>query len=321
MKRSTLWSRLGTLSLAGGLLAMMPVAPLPRVVAQDSAQSATEVDRLIADLGADDFKKRDEAQKKLEALGPKAIPALERAEKESKDAEVRARAHEAIAAIKRGAPDAPPGAPARRPRDREREGNPRDLAPPTPLPIPDEDNPDLDELFKMFGRENPMRDLPKIFERLQKQFEQFDEEDQQGNGNPRGGIRIIPFGARPRSGVERKLGLALNPPAPALRAQLDLSPTDGGLVVDELAPNSPAWKAGLKRYDVIVSIDGKPVRSPADLAGLGKAEAKVEVIRKAKRETVLVHAGEAAPETPKTERSETKPEKAEPKKDEPVRKF
>src|SRR5579862_6505128 len=126
------------------------------------AQDQTDVDKLVGDLGADDFKKRDEAQKKLEALGKKALPALEKAEKDSQDAEVRARAHEAILSIKKGSGDAPQN------KDQEREGPPmppeRRLQPRGIPKMPETDK-EFEQFFKMFeGQDDPtLKAMPKIF--------------------------------------------------------------------------------------------------------------------------------------------------------------
>jgi serine protease Do len=38
-----------------------------------------------------------------------------------------------------------------------------------------------------------------------------------------------------------------------------------GLVIVDVVPNSPADKAGLRRYDVIVKLDGKEVKGLIDL--------------------------------------------------------
>jgi hypothetical protein len=304
---------------AVGLALALPVG---RATAQDgpskdAAPKTTDADKLIADLGADDCNKRDDAQKKLEAMGKKILPALEKAEKESQDAEVRARAHEAILAIKKSSDSE--GAP----KDQEREGPPlppeRRLAPRAQGPDEDQGE-DLDSIFKMFeGQQNPMmKQLPKIFERIQKQMQGMDDQYQKElrrSGDNNGGVRVFQFTSRPKTPVERRLGLALDPPPPALQAQLDLSPTDGGLLVEELAPNGPAWKAGLKLYDVILSLDGKAVRGPEDLKALGAADGKLEILRKAKKETLVVHAQtDDAPAPPTTPAPE--------KKDEPqIRKF
>lgn len=292
-------------------------------------QDASPTERLVADLGADDVNKRDEAQKKLEALGKKALPALEKAEKESKDAEVRARAHEAILSIRKARGETPDAKPE---KDEEREGPQlppeRRFAPRGGMPrLPQggEDQ-ELNELFKMFEGGGDMKALSKIFEQLQKQMRGMDEEFQKELKRPRNGpnmnrpnMRVFQFGARPKTPAEEKLGVTLDAPPPALQAQLELSPTDGGLIVDELTANGPAWKAGLKLYDIVLKIDGNAVRSPADLKGLGEKDAKVEVIRKAKRETIVVHGAPADDAEPK---ADEKPEKRDEKKeDAPIRKF
>ncbi len=63
------------------------------------------------------------------------------------------------------------------------------------------------------------------------------------------------------------LGVAPVTITPAIRAQLGLS-VDKGIVLDTVAPNSPAAKAGLQQGDVITAVDGKPI---ADEAGLRQA--------------------------------------------------
>lgn len=307
------------------VLGLALAAPAGRAFAQDAT-----TDRLIGELGADDVGKRDDAQKKLESLGKKALPALEKAEKESPDAEIRARAHEAILAIRKGKGDPSDAKPE---KDQEREGPP--LPPerrfgPRPPRAPqqngedEEQGPGMDDFMKLFGGDSNdpmMKQLPKIFEHLQRQMrgldEEFNKELRRPNGQ-RGNMRVFTFNARSKTPTEERLGIAVDPTPPALQAQLDLSPTDGGVLVNELDANGPAWKAGLKLYDVVLSIDGKAVRSPDDLASLGTKDAKVEILRKAKKETLLVHAQDAADKPA----PETKPEPKPEKRDEPqIRKF
>jgi PDZ domain-containing protein len=72
--------------------------------------------------------------------------------------------------------------------------------------------------------------------------------------------------------------------------------TNVGVLVDALVPDSPA-RGKLRPNDVIVGVDGEPVRSRADLLRLvGRhkpgEEMRVEVERGKKRETVTVTAGE-----------------------------
>jgi hypothetical protein len=70
-------------------------APKPAVAAappaSTAAPAAKEIDRLVAELGSDDYQTREAAHKKLEKIGEAALPALEKA-LTSKDLEVRRRA-------------------------------------------------------------------------------------------------------------------------------------------------------------------------------------------------------------------------------------
>jgi hypothetical protein len=76
------------LALSGG-----PLHGYPRVEA-----SADTIARLIRQLGDDEFAKRQEASKALEATGEPALPALRKALKDD-DAEIRRRAERLIRAI------------------------------------------------------------------------------------------------------------------------------------------------------------------------------------------------------------------------------
>ncbi|HVZ34570.1 MAG TPA: PDZ domain-containing protein, partial [Polyangiaceae bacterium] len=60
-------------------------------------------------------------------------------------------------------------------------------------------------------------------------------------------------------------GLGLRPLTPDLRQELGVSATQGA-VVGEVAPNSPAARAGLRQGDVIVELGGKPVADAGQLA-------------------------------------------------------
>lgn len=76
-----------------------------------------------------------------------------------------------------------------------------------------------------------------------------------------------------------------------LRAQLGLD-EDQGLVVDRVAPDSPAAKAEIAQHDVLVKADDKPLGSVADLIEvLDKAKEKeltIEVIHQGKKKTTKV---------------------------------
>ena len=67
-----------------------------------------------------------------------------------------------------------------------------------------------------------------------------------------------------------------SPDRPMLGVQL--GDGEGGVMVTEVVPNSPAEKAGLKGGDVIIKVNGKEVSKPADLIQLvGKRKAGEEV--------------------------------------------
>jgi serine protease Do len=60
------------------------------------------------------------------------------------------------------------------------------------------------------------------------------------------------------------IGVGLRNVTPTLRRALRLEPEEGALVED-VAPDTPAERAGLRPYDVVVGADGQPVHSDEDL--------------------------------------------------------
>ena len=70
---------------------------------------------------------------------------------------------------------------------------------------------------------------------------------------------------RERGRVSRgSLGVGLTAMTPALRAALGVT-AERGAVVQEVTPDTPAERAGLRAYDVIVSLDDVPVRTDDEL--------------------------------------------------------
>jgi C-terminal processing protease CtpA/Prc len=64
--------------------------------------------------------------------------------------------------------------------------------------------------------------------------------------------------------TERYLGISVVGPNDATRAQLGL--TDGkGMVVNEVEKGSPAERGGIKKYDIVLELDGKPIDSAETL--------------------------------------------------------
>ena len=60
------------------------------------------------------------------------------------------------------------------------------------------------------------------------------------------------------------LGINYQPVTSDLQQQFNL-PVSTGVIVTQIAPNTPASKAGLQQSDIIVAIDGKPVTGEGDL--------------------------------------------------------
>ncbi len=92
-------------------------------------------------------------------------------------------------------------------------------------------------------------------------------------------------------GMSRRLGVTVS----SLNKQLGdyFGVSDGkGVLIENVAENSPAAKAGLKAGDVIVEIEGEAVANQADLTrGLNKkaeGEISLTIIRNRQRQTVRV---------------------------------
>lgn len=87
------------------------------------------------------------------------------------------------------------------------------------------------------------------------------------------------------------IGVACESLSPAMRAQLGLA-TEQGVLVQDVVADSPAARAGLKRYDVILAVDDEPIGEPEVLAqAVAKAQDKelaIRYLRAAKETTVTV---------------------------------
>jgi membrane-associated protease RseP (regulator of RpoE activity) len=65
--------------------------------------------------------------------------------------------------------------------------------------------------------------------------------------------------------AEYYIGISVNAADDAIRAQLGL-PAGQGVVVGEVVGGSPAEKAGIKKHDIVLELNGKPLDKPETLA-------------------------------------------------------
>ena len=81
------------------------------------------------------------------------------------------------------------------------------------------------------------------------------------------------------------IGATVEPTPELLVAQLPIN-EDEGILLQYVVPESPAAKAGLQRFDVVVKIDGAPIANALDVAKIvdktGAKTVKVEFFRKGK---------------------------------------
>ncbi len=87
------------------------------------------------------------------------------------------------------------------------------------------------------------------------------------------------------------IGVSVTAVEPALRAQLGLPA--GGLVVSDVSEDTPALKAGIKPYDILLQVDSEPLTEPGKLASYVQAAGEkpivLHLVRKGKdRMTVTV---------------------------------
>jgi hypothetical protein len=305
---------------AGGLELAAP--PAARAGGQDGEAKApaASVDDLVKDLGSDDFKTREAATDALGARGAEAVPALEKAA-QSKDPEVRWRAEKALRAARERA--------AASPRRRD------DAAPPpgrgeralerrTPEPRDPSEEPQgraeerMRQLEENLRRMHPeigdlLKDL-RLQEVLPKEFGQIFEDMEERLRDLDRRDRPIPrdfWTFRYKDGrwqIERgddplaeKVGVRTQPVPPVARAQLALGDAPA-LALEEIKPGSIAARAGLARYDVVLSVDGKPCGGDADLEALARAgDHQIEFLRGGKRETASVSVEADRPAPPPAE--------------------
>ena len=98
-----------------------------------------------------------------------------------------------------------------------------------------------------------------------------------------------------------QLGVGIQPMTPELAQQFGLNETRG-VLVNTVAESGPAAKAGIRRGDVIVAFDGKPVTDGNTLrnqiAGTAPGtQVKLKIVREKREQEIPVTLGEYQPQT------------------------
>jgi membrane-associated protease RseP (regulator of RpoE activity) len=141
---------------------------------------------------------------------------------------------------------------------------------------------------------DPQKQIDDLRKQVDEMRKQLDEIRRMLGTGPAPNPNPNPGAERPRPGLrpgEGRLGVYVDRPSEVLVEQLGLK-KDQGLVVQEVRPDSPAAKAGLKQYDILLELGGKPIpnevgdftRMLADV----KADSPVDlvILRKGKQETI-----------------------------------
>jgi polyhydroxyalkanoate synthesis regulator phasin len=131
----------------------------------------------------------------------------------------------------------------------------------------------------------------------------------------RGGMKVedAPEEARPRAGEPMPpwlIGLVVEPIDPLIRSHLAI-PEDTGVRISMVAPEGPAAKAGIRVNDILLSANGRPIRSLPELkeivmlAGRERNAVVMELFQEGKRATVSVEPrGPQRPQAPGAEERE-----------------
>jgi beta-lactamase regulating signal transducer with metallopeptidase domain len=153
--------------------------------------------------------------------------------------------------------------------------------------------PDIEEILKNLPQNIDPEKLAEIRKQLdqargemRKRMEEFRKNMPEGFPGRFGGFRPGRMFAS-----QGRLGVRVDRPSAVLADQLDL-PKGQGLVIEDVTPDSPAAKAGLKPHDILLQFNGKPVPSdPAEFADALRdirvdATVDAKVLRKGKEEKI-----------------------------------
>ena len=105
------------------------------------------------------------------------------------------------------------------------------------------------------------------------------------SGNDEAALRVETIDRREATRVVSLRGLASADWEGPFMQKLGLAANLGAPLVDQAVPGKPAERAGIRAGDRILAVDGRPVRSPSDVAAATNAKPGAEVVvqRRARR--------------------------------------
>ncbi|MHC4606741.1 MAG: PDZ domain-containing protein [Planctomycetota bacterium] len=191
-----------------------------------------DIGKLIKQLGSEDYQEREAATEELKKIGRPAEGALKKLVEQTDDPEVKARAEEILEHI---GESSRPKEEAPKRRRRSGGGNADEMM-----------QKRMEEIFKMIEKQDPdladrmrrMRGMPVPGEEEKKEEKKKEKEEKKDEAT---------YGKVPD----------------LLRAHTQI-PKGAGVLVKSVPEGSVAAKVGLKKHDVVLEVDGKTVKTPAD---------------------------------------------------------
>lgn len=263
-----------------------------------------KIEHLVKQLGHEDFQKREQAMEELVKIGEPALKALKEAAK-SDDPEVVWRAKEAIKRIKSSHPQEN--------RQKEEQSFPIPQPPRLPeLPKPPdlfkeggfekwlkkfwkEHQKMLDELQKQLDED--LKELERTRREFEKKMRQLFKQPQKPPQTTRKEQTVILIGPNGKMRIKRYvwkdgrlvekiekevpaslavLGADLTSVPDFLRYHLRLKEKQG-LLVNDIKEESPLRRSGIRRGDIILAVDGKPIFGQDDFCKAIEDKEKVKI--------------------------------------------
>ena len=103
-------------------------------------------------------------------------------------------------------------------------------------------------------------------------------------------VKADPANSKKKTGGRYWIGVRCIAPIPKMVRDRAKAPADGDVFVADVVPQGPAAKAGIARLDIILAVDGSPLKKVSDLvAAVDRSQDKpltLEIFRDGKRQNI-----------------------------------